>query len=191
MARDGPGGIAMNRRSLRTLLLAVAAFAVSSAPAWAKCEEDYVGPVYPARVLYALIGVVPFAAVLVAICAVGMLWLGTRPSPPLRRFLKISVYLVIGGCLFAAVDEGNCEIWQPWLGASVFVALIPAVALFLGAESCQSSNFLPLPLPLAAFLTVVTWITLVYAGMTWQVWAFQHGIPASWVGEGRASREEA
>lgn len=178
-------------RSRRSLLLAVAAFAVASAPAWAKCEDDYVGPVYPARVLYALIGVVPFAAVLVAICAVGMLWLSTRPSPPLRRFLKISVYLVIGGCLFAAVDEGNCEIWQPWLGASFFVALIPAVALFLGAESCQLSNFLPLPLPLAVFLTVGTWFTLVYVGMPWQFWALQHGIPASWVGEGRASREAA
>lgn len=166
----------MTRRSLQPLLLAMAAFAGASAPAWAKRENDYVAPFYGARVLYSLVGVIPLAALLIAICAVGMLRLSARMAPPLRRFLKISACLVIAGCLFAALDDLNDELWQPWLGASCFVAFIPGVALCLGAEPSRWTT----PLPLAAFLTVVTWIVLVLAGTSWQVWAVQHGIPAAW-----------
>jgi hypothetical protein len=170
----------MTRRSLRPLLLTLAACAVASSPAWAKRDEDYVAPIYPARLLYSLIGVVPLAAVLIAVCALVMRWLSPRPSPPFRRFLKIAACLVIAGCLFAALDDLNDELWQPWFAASFFIAFIPAVALFLGSESGQMSNFLPLPLPLAAFLTVVTWFTLVFAGTTWQVWGFERGLPVCW-----------
>ncbi len=166
----------MIRRNFRTLLLAFAAFAVAGAPAWAKREDDYVAPFYAARVLYSLVGVVPLAAVLVGICAGGMLRLSVLMPPPLGRFLKISIYLVIAGCLFAALDDLNDEISQPWFAASFFVAFIPGVALCLGAEESQWST----PLPLAAFLTVVTWIVLVLVGTSWQFWAVHHGIPASW-----------
>lgn len=166
----------MPSRALRTLLVALAAFAGAGAPVWAKREIDYVPPPYGARILYALIGVIPLAAVLLGICALGMRRLSVLADPPIRRFLKISGLLVVAGCLFAALDGLNDELWDPWFGAACFVAFAPAVALYLGAERPRRFG----PLALAAILTVITWFALVLVGQSWQYWAFERGFPVSW-----------
>ena len=164
----------MNTPSLRrTLVIALGAAAVTST-AFAKRSSDYIAPPYFSRLLSSLVGVVPLSLVLIAICILAMLYVRSTGSA-IRRFLLVSGTLIVAGCLLAATDSLNDELWQPWLWAGLFVTFVPTAAIYLARPHPSPSRWV-----LIVLLVVPIWIVLTLCGSSWQVWAFSHGIPASW-----------
>jgi hypothetical protein len=157
----------------RVLVIALGAAAVTST-AFAKRSNDYIPPPYFSRFLYSLVGVVPLSLILIAICVLAMLYVGSTGSA-IRRFLLVSGALVVAGCLLAATDWLNDELWQPWLWAGLFVTFVPTAAIYLAGPGPSPSKWVLIVLSL-----VPTWLVLTLCGSLWQVWAFHHGIPASW-----------
>ena len=166
----------MNRRRALVAAVTPALFLGLQRLAYAKKEIDYEPPPYFERLCLSLTQTLPLAVLVVLVCGAGAIWLSGLPKPATRRLLEISGRLFVFGCIFAAMDDLNDELWNPVFRVSCFLALIPGIAMTLNSEESNRGCFVLLTPVIAA----PTFVALILLGDLLQSWAMAHGFPAGW-----------
>lgn len=167
----------MNRLRTRIAAVTPALFLGLEGLAYAKKEVDYEPPPYFDRLCLSLTQTLPLAVLVVLVCAAGAILFSGLPKPATRRLLEISGRLFFFGCVFAATDGFNDELWNPVFRVSCFLSPIPVVALYLNSKEDSTRGCFVM---LAPVIAVPTLIALLFLGGSLQDWAMAHGFPAGW-----------
>ena len=166
----------MNRRRARVATVTSALFLGLQGLAYAKRDPEYPPPPFFDRLCLSLTQTLPLAVLVVLVCAAGAILFSGLPKPATRRLLEISGRLFFFGCIFAATDGFNDELWNPVFRVSCFLAVIPVVAVYLNSAESKRGCFVML----APVIAIPTWIALMILGDVLQHYAMAHGLPAGW-----------
>ena len=160
----------MRRILLLMLLLA--------APAFAKRTSDYVPPVCAARVARSFVTLATFAlpGVILALLA------ARRTSDGMQRRIVRAIVtaavIIFIGSVVAARDARNDELWNPVLYGGFFAAAaFPAsIAAAAAKDDARRTSMIVMAIILAFPLALL----ISGVGPVIVLWAFEHGIPATW-----------
>jgi hypothetical protein len=166
----------LNRRRALVAAITPALFLGLEGLAYAKKDVDYEPPPYFDRLCLSLTQTLPLAVLVVLVCAAGAILFSGLPKPATRRLLEISGRLFFFGCVLAAMDGFNDELWNPVFRVSCFLSPIPVVALYLNSEESTRGCFVML----APVIVLPTLLALIILGGLLQDWAMAHGLPVGW-----------